>query len=433
MKTHSSRAVAAQILLQVLDQGKSLSTLLPEANAQLNPKDVPLVQEITFGVCRVLPRLEQILKGLLDKPLKGKTRLVHCLLLVGLYQLLYMRVPAHAAVDEVVNATKSLKLDNFRSLTNAVLRRFLREQEAILAKVDKHWQTLHPEWLVNKLKKAYPHWREIVEANNQRPPMWLRANAQHIKAQDYRVLLGDLANDEANSTACVPDCAILLARPVAVNQLPYFEQGWATVQDAHAQWSAELLGGQNGELILDACAAPGGKTTHILEKAPQAKVMALDIEDSRLKRVCENLARLGQTAEVICGDASQPEQWLEDGVQFDRILLDAPCSATGVIRRHPDIKWLRKEEDIAALAQLQGEILAALWARLKPNGVLLYATCSVLPEENREQIERFVATHSDAQWAEMDFHGEKTACKQFFPQPLGGDGFFYAKLIKQPR
>lgn len=432
-KTHSSRAVAAQILLQVLDQGKSLSTLLPEAASQLNPKDLPLVQEITFGVCRVLPRLEQILKGLLDKPLKGKTRLVHCLLLVGLYQLLYMRVPAHAAVDEVVNATKSLKLDNFRSLTNAVLRRFLREQEAILAKVDKHWQTLHPEWLVNKLKKAYPNWREIVEANNARPPMWLRANAQHINAQDYRALLGDLVKEGENSTACVPNCAILLARPVAVNQLPHFEQGWATVQDAHAQWSAELLGGQNGELILDACAAPGGKTTHILEKAPQAKVMALDIEESRLKRVRENLARLGQTAEVICGDASQPEQWLENGVQFDRILLDAPCSATGVIRRHPDIKWLRKEEDIAALAQLQGEILAALWARLKPNGVLLYATCSVLPEENREQIERFVATHSDAQWAEMDFHGEKTACKQFFPQPLGGDGFFYAKLIKQPR
>lgn len=427
----SSRAVAAQILLQVLDNGKSLSTLLPEAANQLNPKDVPLVQEITFGVCRVLPRLEQILKTLLDKPLKGKTRLVHCLLLVGLYQLLYMRVPAHAAVDEVVNATKSLKLENFRALANAVLRRFLREQETILAKVDKHWQTLHPEWFVNKLKKAYPHWREIVEANNQRPPMWVRTNAQHIKRVDYQTLLGELAKGSPNSTACVPDCAILLACPVPVSQLPHFEQGWVTVQDAHAQWSAELLGAQNGELILDACAAPGGKTTHILEKAPQAKVMALDIEEGRLKRVRENLARLGQTAEVICGDASKPEEWLAEGVQFDRILLDAPCSATGVIRRHPDIKWLRKEEDIAALAQLQSEILEALWARLKPNGVLLYATCSILPEENSEQIERFVANHTDAVWAEMDFCGEKTASKQFFPHPEGGDGFFYAKLVKQ--
>ncbi|MDY2947455.1 MAG: 16S rRNA (cytosine(967)-C(5))-methyltransferase RsmB, partial [Mannheimia varigena] len=303
-KALSSRAVSATIILQVLDQGKSLSTLIPGAQKQLDPKDFPLVQEITFGVCRVLPRLESIIKLLVEKPLKGKTRLVHCLLLVGLYQLLYMRVPPHAAVDEVVNATKALKLDSFRALTNGVLRRFLREQDEILAKVDKHWQTLHPEWLVNKLKKAYPHWREIVEANNQRPPMWIRVNQQHIKAKDYAVLLGDLvAKNPQNMSACSPHCALLLDKPVGVNQLHNFEQGWATVQDVHAQWSAELLGAENGELILDACAAPGGKTTHILEKTPNAKVIALDIEESRLNRVRENLARLQQTATVICGDA----------------------------------------------------------------------------------------------------------------------------------
>lgn len=430
-RTLSSRAISANIILQVLDQGKSLSTLIPEAQNQLDPKDLPLVQEITFGICRVLPRLESIIKLLVEKPLKGKTRLVHCLLLVGLYQLLYMRVPAHAAVDEVVNATKALKLDSFRALTNGVLRRFLREQETILAKVDKHWQTDHPEWLVNKLKKTYSNWREIVEANNQRPPMWIRANHQHIKAKDYAVLLGDLvAKNTENSTACMPPCAILLDKPVAVNQLMNFEQGWATVQDVHAQWAAELLEAQNGETILDACAAPGGKTTHILEKAPQAKVIALDIEESRLKRVRENLARLGQQAEVICGDASQPQQWLADDVMFDRILLDAPCSATGVIRRHPDIKWLRQETDIAELAALQKQILDALWARLKPNGILLYATCSVLAEENSEQIQQFVQSHSDAKPLEMNFNGEKVAEKQFLPQPNGGDGFFYAKLQK---
>lgn len=246
-KALSSRAISATIILQVLDQGKSLSTLIPDAQKQLEPKDLPLVQEITFGVCRVLPRLESIIKLLVEKPLKGKTRLVHCLLLVGLYQLLYMRVPAHAAVDEVVNATKTLKLDSFRALTNGVLRRFLREQEEILAKVDKHWQTLHPEWLVNKLKKAYPNWREIVEANNQRPPMWIRVNQQHIKTNDYAALISELvepefAKNSENPTACVPKCALLLERAVNVNQLPHFEQGWATVQDAHAQWSAELLG-----------------------------------------------------------------------------------------------------------------------------------------------------------------------------------------------
>ncbi|WP_311418448.1 16S rRNA (cytosine(967)-C(5))-methyltransferase RsmB [Haemophilus parahaemolyticus] len=430
MKKKSPRAVTAQIILEVLDQGKSLSTLIPEVQHQLEPKDLPLVQEMTFGICRVLPRLESIIKQLVAKPLKGKTRLVHCLLLVGLYQLLYMRVPAHAAVDEVVNATKVLKLDSFRALTNGVLRRFLREQEQILAVVDKHWQTLHPEWFVNKIKKAYPHWREIVEANNQRPPMWVRANVQHIQPKDYAVLLGDLANQTENSTACVPDCAILLERPVPVAQLPNFEQGWATVQDAHAQWSAELLDAQNNETILDACAAPGGKTTHILEKAPQAVVFALDIEENRLKRVRENLARLNQSATVICGDASQPDTWLEKGGMFDRILLDAPCSATGVIRRHPDIKWLRKEADIAELANLQAKILEALWARLKPNGILLYATCSILPEENHLQIEQFLQNHPDAEAVEMDFHGEKVTEKQFFPQPNGGDGFFYAKLRK---
>lgn len=430
MKKHAPRAVAAQIILQVLDEGKSLSTLLPEAQDKLDTKDLPLVQEICFGVCRVLPRLEQIIKALVDKPLKGKTRLVHCLLLVGLYQLLYMRVPAFAAVDEVVNATKSLKLDSFRGLTNGVLRRFLREQEAILAQVDKHWQTLHPDWLVNKLKKAYAHWREIIEANNQRPPMWIRIHPQHSTPEHYRALLGDLAENTPNPTACVPDCAVLLSRAVNVNQLPHFEQGWGTVQDAHAQWSAVLLGGQNGERILDACAAPGGKTTHILELAPESLVTALDIEANRLKRVEANLARLGQRAEIVCGDASCPETWLADGVMFDRILLDAPCSATGVIRRHPDIKWLRQEADIAELAALQQRILTALWQRLKPNGTLLYATCSVLPEENSAQIQRFIEATPNAQLVEMDFGTEKTAIKQFFPTEKGGDGFFYAKLVK---
>lgn len=434
MKKPSPRAISAQIILQVLDNGKSLSSLLPEANTRIEPKDQPLVQEITFGVCRVLTRLERIIQQLVEKPLRGKTRLVHCLLLVGLYQLLYMRVPAFAAVDEVVNATKALKLDQFRPLTNGVLRRFLREQEAILAVVDKHWQTLHPEWLVNRLKKAYPmatspNWREIVEANNQRPPMWIRVNQQHSNVSDYATLLGEKAENLPRDQ--LPSCALKLSTPQAVSSLPNFAEGWATVQDVHAQWSALLLEPQNGEWILDACAAPGGKTTHILEQAPQANVIALDVEQSRLARVSENLARLGQRAEVICGDASQPSQWLKEGVLFDRILLDAPCSATGVIRRHPDIKWLRKESDIAELVTLQARILQALWQRLKPNGVLLYATCSILPDENHQQIQQFIEITPDAQLAEMHFNGETVCEKQFVPSEQGGDGFFYAKLIKK--
>lgn len=432
MKKLSSRAVAAQLILQVLDKGQSLSALMPEAQTKLAEKDVPFVQEITFGVCRVLPRLEWIIRLLVKKPLKGKTRLAHCLLLVGLYQILYMRVPTHAAVGEVVNATKSLKLDSFKGLVNGVLRQFLREQESILSKVDKHWQTNHPEWLVNKLKKAYPNWREIIDANNERPPMWLRVNTQHTTREEYAVRLSDnFAKSSQDITACcVPDCAIMLNYPVAVSQLPDFDNGWVTVQDGHAQWSAKLLEPKNGELILDACAAPGGKTTHILEQAPQAKVIAVDIEKNRLKRVNENLQRLNQTAEIICGDASQPDQWLEKDILFDRILLDVPCSATGVIRRHPDIKWLRKESDIAELVKLQAKILKAMWQRLKPNGTLVYATCSILPDENIEQIQRFMNSTSDAKLVDMNFNGEITSMKQFSPHSLGGDGFFYAKLQK---
>lgn len=426
------RAVMAEVILQVLDQGKSLSSLLPMAQQQVKPQDVALLQEVCFGVCRVLPRLERIIQQLVTKPLKGKTRIVHCLLLVGLYQLLYTRIPAHAAVDEVVNATKSVKADSFRGLVNGVMRRFLREQEAILAVVDKHWQTLHPEWLVNLLKQHYPeHWRQIVDENNLKPPMWLRVNQQYTTQTEYQELLNA---QQIASEIALPKTALCLEKAVSVEQLPHFAEGWVSVQDRHAQWAGELLEPKNGELILDACAAPGGKTTHILEMAPTANVIALDVEQGRLQRVSENLKRLNQQAEIICGDASQPDQWLEAGTLFDRILLDAPCSATGVIRRHPDIKWLRQQSDIEQLVALQQKILNALWQRLKVNGVLLYATCSILPEENSQQIQQFLATHSDAKLVPL--HLETTGIDtgfgyQCFPAQKSGDGFFYAKLIKQ--
>lgn len=213
--------------LQVLDEGKSLSTLIPEAQSSVKAQDLPLLQEICFGVCRVLPRLEQIIKRLVDKPLKGKTRIVHCLLLVGLYQLLYMRIPAHAAVDEVVNATKSLKSDSFRGLVNGVLRRFLREQDDILAIVDKHWQTLHPDWFVNKLKKVYPNWREIIEANNQKPPMWLRVNTQKNSLETYRTLL---ATQQMETQVTSHPQALGLTQPTAVQNLPLFAEGGVTVK-----------------------------------------------------------------------------------------------------------------------------------------------------------------------------------------------------------
>lgn len=430
----STRAWAAKLLVEVLDKGQSLSALLPEVQKQLPARDFPLLQELCFGVCRVLPRLENIVQKLVKKPLKGKTRIVHCLMLVGLYQILYTRIPEHAAVGEVVNACQSLKVVQFKGLLNGVLRHFLREKEDILAVVDKHWQTLHPEWFVNKLKKAYPNWRDIIEANNQKPPMWLRINAAKIARQDYAQLLR--AVDVEYVLAEQPAQALALVQPSAVQSLPYFQEGWFSVQDLHAQWSATLLEPQNSEWILDACSAPGGKTTHLLELAPQADIVALDIEENRLARVKENLARLQQKATVICGDASQPETWMpdiqsENKQQFDKILLDAPCSATGVIRRHPDIKWLRQESDIEQLVSLQASILEALWKQLKPNGVLLYATCSVLPQENADQIRHFLQAHNDAELLSLPFEQKEGEIgKQFLPTEQGGDGFYYAKLRK---
>lgn len=429
----STRAWAAKLLLEVFDKGQSLSALLPEAQKQLPPRDFPLLQELCFGVCRVLPRLESIVQKLVHKPLRGKTRIVHCLILVGLYQILYTRIPAHAAVGEVVNACQSLKAVQFKGLLNGVLRNFLREKDEILAVVDKNWQTLHPEWFVNKLKKAYPNWREIVEANNQKPPMWLRVNADKISVKDYGQLLRAV---DVEYTTGSHSQALCLTQPQAVQHLPYFQEGWFSVQDLHAQWSATLLEPQNGEWILDACSAPGGKTTHLLELAPQADVVALDIEENRLVRVRENLERLQQKATVICGDASQPEDWMpaikpENKEQFDKILLDAPCSATGVIRRHPDIKWLRQESDIQQLVELQASILEALWQQLKPNGILLYATCSVLPQENADQISHFLQTHNNAELLSLPFvQNEGEIGKQFLPTEQGGDGFYYAKLRK---
>lgn len=427
MKTNV-RAVAADILYQVLEQGQSLSSALPKAQHKIAERDAGLLQEICFGTLRVLPRLEACLQQLLEKPLSGKQRIIHQLLLVGLYQLLYTRIPPHAAVGESVNAVVALKRPAFRALVNGVLRRFQREQDAILALAEQKSAPshLHPQWLVKRLQNAYPEqWSHILDNNNQKPPMWLRVNRQHHSAADYLALLAEQQID-AELSAEHPD-AILLHAPVAVTRLPGFADGWVTVQDLSAQHAALLLEPQNGELILDVCAAPGGKTTHILEMAPHAQVVAVDVEQTRLNRVAENLERLGQQATLICGDGRQPRQWWPEG-QFDRILLDAPCSATGVIRRHPDIKWLRRAADIDVLTELQKEIFDATWDLLKPGGTLIYATCSVLPEENHLQIEAFLQRTKDAELIPLGKDAQPDW--QLLPDSQRGDGFFYAKLRK---
>lgn len=426
-KRYNLRAIAAKAVAQVLDHGQSLSQLLPTLQSALDDKDRALLQELCFGILRTLPQLEWIIGQLMAKPLTGKQRPVHYLLMVGIYQLLYTRIPPHAALAETVEGAVVLKAPQLKGLVNGVLRQFQRQQEELLAASgEKESRFLHPTWLVKRLQLAYPsHWQAIIEANNQRPPMWLRVNRLHHSREEYLALLAQ-AEIAASPHPTLPE-AVRLDVPCNVGRLPGFERGWVTVQDASAQGCALLLAPQPDEDILDLCAAPGGKTTHILELAPGARVTAVDIDPQRLARIKENLLRLGQHARVLVGDGTRPGEWNQDQ-SWDRILLDAPCSATGVIRRHPDIKWLRRDRDIAELAALQSQILNATWPLLKPGGTMLYATCSVLPEENSGQISAFLAGHPDAQLVETGDAGHPG--RQCFPAADDGDGFFYAKMIK---
>ena len=431
------RALAAKCCYSVIDQGRSLSDELPKQQDKAALKDKGLLQEICYGVLRYLPELEHDVRALMQKPLTGKQRVFHFLLLVGVYQIKYMRIPDHAAVSETVAATGALKNRQMKALVNGVLRNFVRASENTTPHKQETLPTSiqynHPGWFIKKTQKAYPiKWQQILEANQQKPPMWLRVNQQHHTSTEYQNLLTTAGIDV--NTMDPLSHAIELTRPTDVTKLPGFEQGWISVQDGAAQEAARLLNCQHGDIVLDCCAAPGGKTCHILEQTSDiASMTAIDVEAGRLVRVEENLARLGLKAKVIAADAANSKTWW-DGQQFDRILLDAPCSGTGVIRRHPDIKWLRKASDIDVLVTLQQQILKETWSLLKPGGTLLYATCSILPQENSEQIHNFIKNNTDAELVNID--GNDTSEKnivgwQLLPGENNMDGFYYAKLLKK--
>ncbi len=429
MKKHLNlRSMAAQAVEQVVEKGQSLSNVLPAMQQKVADKDKALLQELCFGVLRTLSQLEWMIQQLMERPMTGKQRTVHYLIMVGFYQLLHTRIPPHAALAETVEGAVVIKRPQLKGLINGVLRQFQRRQEELLAEfAQSDLRFLHPSWLVKRIRAAYPQqWESILEANNQRPPMWLRVNRTHHSRDAWLDLLTE-AGMTGFPHADYPD-AVRLETPAPVHALPGFDEGWVTVQDASAQGCVNYLLPEDGEQILDLCCAPGGKTTHILEVAPQADVLAVDVDEKRLSRVYDNLKRLGMKATVKQGDGRYPEQWCRDR-QFDRILLDAPCSATGVIRRHPDIKWLRRDRDIAELAQLQAEILNAIWAHLKPGGTLVYATCSILPEENQQQIAAFLSRTPDAELHETGTPEQPG--QQNLPGAEEGDGFFYAKLIKK--
>ncbi len=426
------RACAARIIQGVME-GRSLSDVIGPGLEAGAANDRALIQELCYGVLRWHPRLDTLARLLVERPLKAKEGAVQALILLGLYQLLYMRVAPHAAVKETVEAARHLDKPWAAGLLNAVLRRFQREQATLLERLDHDPAARHacPGWLLEALQEAWPDdWETIVAAANQRPPMSLRINLRQGSGSDYAALLAQHGIGARPLPASA--AGVVLDQPLDVQALPGFPEGRVSVQDGGAQLAAALLELKPGQHVLDVCAAPGGKTCHILETEPGlASVTAVDESPQRLARVHENLQRLGLEAELCQGDASRPEgAWAER--RYERILLDVPCSATGVIRRHPDIKLLRRADDIPSLAALQARILTAIWPLLAPGGMLLYATCSIMPEENEQQIRRFLDEHADAceRPIEADWGRARNPGRQVLPGEQTMDGFYYARLEK---
>jgi 16S rRNA (cytosine967-C5)-methyltransferase len=424
------RAAAAGVIGDVLG-GQSLNQTLPARQEQVGERDRALLQQLCYGTLREAPRLQAVLAQLLDKPLRDKDRDITALLLCGLYQLDSTRVPDHAAVAATVNATRVLKKPWAKGMTNAVLRRYLRERESLALALDAAAAASHPAWLYKKILAQWPDQAAtVLAANNQQPPMTLRVNSGQLSRD---ACLDALQQQGIDATAgTLSPHAIRLTRPVEVWTIPGFTVGQLSVQDEAAQMAALLLAPRTGERVLDACAAPGGKTCHILEaQLALAELVAMDIDAGRLQRVAENLDRLNLAATLVVGNATQPPPQLQP-LSFDRILVDAPCTASGVIRRHPDVKLLRRESDIAQLADQQLQILRGLWPLLKPGGSLLYATCSIFDEENSQVVQRFLCAHDDASMlAEPVAWGEKVVCgRQLLPAHEGPDGLFYALLCK---
>ncbi|WP_113906720.1 16S rRNA (cytosine(967)-C(5))-methyltransferase RsmB [Aliidiomarina celeris] len=425
----ATRAAAAQALQQVLQQGRSLSSVLPSVQQKLSPADKGWVQAVCFEVLRELPRYEWLIQQLLEKPLKAKVRSIHYLLMVGLCQLRALRTPEHAALAETVEAALQLRQRALKGLVNGTLRTYLRQQDALEQQVLQQVSLpqCFPRWLRDRITNAWPEQApDIFQQSQQKPPLWLRINSQHCSGSQYVALL-EAAGISSECHAQLP-FAVRLNTGTDITQLPRFHDGWVSVQDLSAQWASVYVQAQPGELVLDACAAPGGKTAALLEQTPNLRVHALDFDAGRLTRVHENLTRLQLNAEVMQGDAACPQDWFR-GELYDRILLDAPCSATGVIRRHPDIRWLRRNEDIAALVALQARILDAQWSLLKEGGRLVYATCSILPDENHAQIHAFLARTPNARLM-TNLPQITGGERQIFPGEDGGDGFYYAVLQK---
>ena len=434
----ASRAAAARVVHAVVDGGRNLDDALAAGKAGLPPRLHAQLQAWTYGTLRWWPRIERQLAALSTRPISQVDPWLRALLAVALFQIQNSPIPVHSIVDETVAATRWLDAAHASGFVNAVLRRYLRERAYIDARVLKAavGRYAHPRWLIEQLQQDWPDdFAQILDAGNEHPPMWLRVNARRL---DTDACQKRLAADgfETERSPIVPT-ALRLAAAAPVDAIPGFARGEVSVQDAGAQLAAFLLDAHAGHRVLDACAAPGGKTGHIAERTQGlAALLAIDKDYERIESIRENLDRLGVDAAVATADAAHPRDWW-DGRLFDRILLDVPCSATGVIRRHPDIKILRRREDIAAVAKLQAELLAALWPLLVPGGRLVYGSCSLLRDENSAVVARFLPSHPDAMvvYPELLPAGLGRSSKgdpgfYLIVGAAGMDGFYYACLEK---
>jgi 16S rRNA (cytosine967-C5)-methyltransferase len=429
------RATAALVVDAVIS-GRSLDRALAEHEARVLERDRSLLRLLSYGTLRSYWHLQAWIDALLARPLKARDSSVNALLAIGLYQLSDTRIPDHAVVSETVEAVRELRRPKLAAMVNAVLRRFLRDRLAEQEPSKEEALYDHPQWFIDALRADWPQdWQALLAANNARAPMWLRANPRHGSAADYVARLKDL-NIDAELLPAAPQ-AMRLCEPQPVDALPGFAAGHASVQDAAAQLAAPwLLDGIEGR-ILDACAAPGGKSGHLLELGGERiELTCIDNDPARIESINSNFDRLGLAATVLCGDASNPTEWW-DGQAFSGILLDAPCSASGVIRRHPDIKHLRRPADIETLAEAQFAILAALWPLLAAGGRLLYVTCSMLSAENEAVVSRFLEAHADARELDVlhnnnirDLMRDKACGQQLLPGTAGLDGFYFACLGK---
>ena len=431
MSNNNCRAVAATTLAQVIAGRSSLNEPLAAGLATVKPDDRALFQQLCYGSLRSYQRINGVLRQLLKKPLKRKDADIEALILCGLYQLLEMRTPDHAAISTTVEACRVLGKPWATGLVNGVLRRCSRESEKLLAALDEAAQCSHPRWLLEALRSAWPEqFPDIIDANNKQPPMCLRINVRKTHREDY---LRQLEQAGISARPCEHAAeGIRLVSPIDVSRLPGFDEGLVSVQDEAAQLAAAIVQAAPGDRVLDVCAAPGGKACHILEgQAQLGGLVAMDFDPARLGRVHENLNRLQLNAEVITGDGREPPAALGEE-SFDHILVDAPCSGSGVIRRHPDIKLLRQENDIAGFASLQLSILNGVWPLLRPGGRLLYVTCSVLPAENRQLIDSFLQGEKAARLLPLErpWGLDVNGARQLLQTPDGADGLFFALLQK---